>query len=81
MSTCLPSFAHFMSVFRPRVEMSTRSFFPVAGFTMTRFCRFGIWRRFVLMLLWLTLLPVSGVLPVTAQTFDIEAEIHVCGEV
>lgn len=28
------------------------------------------------MLLWLTLFPVSGVLPVTAQTFDIEAEIH-----
>lgn len=71
MSTRFPSFAHFISVRRPRVLMSTRSFLPVAGLTMRRFWRFGIWRRFVLMLLWLTLLPVSGVLPVTAQIFDI----------
>lgn len=71
MSTRFPSFAHFMSVRRPRVDTSNFSTLPVAGLTSARFCKLGIWRRLVLMLLWLTLLPVSGFLPVTAQTWDI----------
>ena len=33
--------------------------------------KFGIKRRFVLLLAWLTLLPTIGPLPVIAHTFDI----------
>lgn len=67
----LPSLAHFIRVLRPRVLITTFCLLPLTGLIMVRFCKFGIWRRLVFWLLWLTLLPVNGILPVTAQTFDI----------
>ncbi len=68
----MPSFAHFASVRMPRPETMTVIGFPVAGFTNVFFCKFGIWRRLVLTLLWLTFRAVRGVLPVITQILLIE---------
>jgi hypothetical protein len=63
----MPSFAHLWSVRRPRPDTMTVIGLLVAGFTNVFFCKFGIWRRLVLTLLWLTFRAVSGVFPVITQ--------------
>lgn len=56
----------------PRLETMSTTGFPVAGLITVFFCKFGIWRRFDLTFEWLTLFPVSGVLPVIMQTLLIK---------
>lgn len=63
----MPSFAHLVSVRRPRPDTMRVIGLPVAGFSRVFRWRFGIWRRFVFTLLWLTFRAVNGVFPVITQ--------------
>lgn len=58
----------------PRPETMSLTGLPVAGLRMVFFWRFGIWRRFVFTLLWLTFRPVNGVFPVIMHILDITEE-------
>ena len=69
----MPAVAHLARVRIPRPETMRVIGLPVAGLRRVFFCKFGIWRRLVLTLLWLTLRPVSGVLPVIMQILDIHS--------